>query len=173
MTKTRTTEKLDAQVERLISLYGYDATARSVVAAVSKKADAFDDFGDGEAAELYRGYAQHILEMLSDAAPTKATSVHSKNGGRRFMRGEHHGSAKLTASDVEEMRRRFAEGEAYQQLAAEKNVQAKYAYNVIKGVKWGHLRTEWDELARAKKPPRFDPSMTKKRRGRRRKNEPR
>lgn len=55
------------------------------------------------------------------------------------VRGERHGAAKLTAEDVQEMRRRRQAGETFKAIGLGYGVSAVHARRVCVGTKWGHV----------------------------------
>lgn len=57
-------------------------------------------------------------------------------------RGESHGRAKLTASQVTEMRRLSAEGWSQNRLAREFGVSQTHVGDIVRGKRWGHLLDE-------------------------------
>jgi len=55
------------------------------------------------------------------------------------VRGESHGSAKLTEEKVVEIRRRHSEGEAVKALAAEFGVNPSTVSNIVARRIWKHI----------------------------------
>lgn len=56
------------------------------------------------------------------------------------MMGEHNAAAKLTTSDVVEIRRRYAAGEPQATLATAFNVQQSAVSRIIAGKRWSHVQ---------------------------------
>ncbi|GFG55292.1 hypothetical protein MAGR_67330 [Mycolicibacterium agri] len=59
-------------------------------------------------------------------------------GGERSV-GERHGNAKLTASDVREIRSLYREGATLRQLADKFGVSNVSVFNAVSGRTWRHL----------------------------------
>jgi hypothetical protein len=68
-----------------------------------------------------------------------ADNNHDKCAKGRQVFGERHGQAKLTASAVAEMRRRFASGESLCALARAFGVHCSTAGSAIHGLTWRHV----------------------------------
>ncbi len=60
-------------------------------------------------------------------------------GRRGDMRGERHGQARLTESDVLTMRSRRQSGDSFAAIARDFGVSAVHARRVVRGEKWSHV----------------------------------
>lgn len=63
----------------------------------------------------------------------------SKTMPERVARGERNGRARLSVPDVEEIRRRAANGETVASLAREKQVSEGAVRGIVKGRRWQHI----------------------------------
>lgn len=60
------------------------------------------------------------------------------NGGKAF--GENHSCARITDSDVRDMRARASTGESAKSIATSYGMNTDYIREIIKGTRWGHVR---------------------------------
>lgn len=70
---------------------------------------------------------------------TTQDNTRDRNDKERQARGERQGSAKLTAEDVLEIRRRARAGEPQAWLAQEFGISASQCNNVVHGRHWRHV----------------------------------
>lgn len=77
------------------------------------------------------------LSNLSWITPKENGQDKVRHG--RSQRGERSASAKLTESQVRELRRRAALGEQFRRLAKEFGVSASAAAQIARGLRWGHV----------------------------------
>lgn len=78
----------------------------------------------------------HISNLRYDTHKSNCADQ-LKHGTRRF--GETHQSAKITTSQVIEIRLRFMDGENPRSIAETLNMKAQTAWNVLIGLTWNHL----------------------------------
>ena len=83
--------------------------------------------------------ALNIADMVAKGRHTHGERHYARNEPHRLARGEHHGEAKLTTSDVVEMRRLAAIGCSHSEIAAAFKIGKSQASNVIHRRHWTHV----------------------------------
>jgi len=78
----------------------------------------------------------HIANL---AWGTHAENMQDKVFHGTLLRGERHGSAKLTAADVSDIRRRASNGERHRILAEEFHILRSSVGNIVRRLSWKHI----------------------------------
>ena len=111
--------------------------------------------------ELHRGpippglHVLHRCDNPSCVRPdhlflgTNLDNVHDRDRKGRVAVGEHHGNAKLTESQVREIRARRVHGESPSKLASAFNVDTTTIWLILKNRTWRHIDAFMEERAEA------------------------
>jgi hypothetical protein len=86
-------------------------------------------------AHLFKGT---VLDNSRDMV-AKGRHRTSHVGRTAYVKGEAHGRSKLTAADVQAIRRRHAAGETQRAIAADYNIAFQSVCKIIKRQKWSHV----------------------------------
>lgn len=78
-------------------------------------------------------------ENLEYVTPAENMQHADANGLYEKARGERHGSAKLSVSDVRRIRSMAREGVASKEIAGHFDVCYQHVWDIVKGRKWSHV----------------------------------